>query len=755
MNAPPTLPGTRYLGRSILRGEDHNLLTGHGSYVDDHALPGMLHAAFVRSSIAKGRILSIDTSAAKTSEGVVAVFTGEEIHAHHKVHSYLLGIIDPSKVWVPRAYPLADGDVKFVGDPVAIVVAESRYLAEDAAEKIVVDYAPEAGVVDLADAERAPRVHADIVDNIGFRTGSPPDPELDRTFADAAHVVEHTIRQQRHTSAPMETRGIIASFGVTDEATVWLASQDVHHARRWIAEAIGFPETAVRVIAGDVGGGFGLKYFVDRDELAVVIAAKLIRRPVKWIEDRGENLTVAGQSRDEEATCRLAFDADGHFLAARVFTGPYRVPRYGWQAKSVYTNTPGRVAYRGPWMMETLCRETAMDKAARQLGIDPLELRRRNIIRTDQLPWTTANGVHLDAITPDQTLELAAEMTGYAAFRDRQAALRAEGRYLGLGISSYIEPSAPSRGISRSDVAEMRVEPTGSVIVHCSAGSAGHGIETTMRQVAADALGVDIEQVAVRFGDTATVGYGAGSGGSRQGMVIGGAVKVAGTRMREKLIAIAAKLLDAAPEELDIAEGVISSGPGSNRRIGVGEVARIAYFDPEKLPEGMESGLDITYRYAPPMMTFSNATHICLAEVDTDTGFVRIDRWIVGEDCGVLINPQIVEGQVAGGIAQGIGGVLLEHIRYDDEGTPLSVSFKDYMMPTIFDIPPIEFGHLCTPSPTPTGVKGVGEGGAIVAPAAVINAVNDALSPLGVWLDKLPLSPSRVLAAIEGDTTGA
>jgi carbon-monoxide dehydrogenase large subunit len=769
------IPGTRFIQQRIARAEDERLLTGRGTFVDDVTVPGMLHAAFVRSPIAKGRISAIDVSAARASEGVIAVFTGEDLRPQMHSFSFVLGIVFPDLVRSPEPSLLAIGDVRYVGDPVAVIVARDRYLAEDAAEKVVVDYAAEAPLINLEEAEGGAQVHPEVPDNVGFRNASVLDVELEAAFANAAHVVTHEIRQQRHASVPMETRGLVASFDAAGEGTIWLASQNVHFARRHICATLGLKEAQVRVIAGDVGGGFGLKAFVHRDELAVVAAARILRRPVKWIEDRTENLMMSGQSRDDLARVKLAFDKDGVILAgsfdlvtnsgayplvspdgestfaARIFTGPYRVPRYGWSVRVVYTNTPGRVAYRGPWMIETLARETAMDAAAKQLGIDPLELRRRNILTGADLPYTTAAGMVFDRITPDQTLDIAAARTDIERFRREQAEAREQGRYLGLGISSYIEPSSPSRGIARADVAELRVEPTGDVVAYVSAGSSGNSIDTTMRQVIAEELGMPMDRISVRFGDTSQVGFGQGAGGSRQGMVIGGAVKVASERMREKLFRIAAHVLGADASRLKIEDGVIAETGGSNLHINLADLAHIAYFQPEDLPADEELGLEIRYRYAPPPMTFSNATHICVVEVFRDSGLVKVDRWIVGEDAGVLINPQVVEGQVCGGVAQGIGGALLEQVAFDDDGNPQAVSFKDYLLPAISDMPTsFEFEHLCTPSDSPLGAKGVGEGGAIVAPAAVFNAVTDALAPFGARFDRLPLSPSRVLAAMEG-----
>ncbi|MGE0386039.1 MAG: xanthine dehydrogenase family protein molybdopterin-binding subunit [Gammaproteobacteria bacterium] len=765
--------GARFMGQRVLRREDLRLLTGQGQFVDDIVLPGMLHATFVRSTVARARIAGIDIQAARALPGVHAIFTAADLSRHVKAQPYMHSNA-PGAAQVLHL-PLADQDVRFVGDPVVLVIATDRYIAEDAAELVVVDYEPEDPVVDFLTARDAPPVHAEIGTNVGLEFATPDDPGLEKAFAGAAHVITETFSQQRHACVPMETRGVVASWSA-GEMTVHLSTQIAHMARRYIGLAVGLGDHQLRVIARDVGGGFGLKAHVDREEIGVIAAAKLLKVPVKWIEDRVEHLTVAGHARQETVTCRMGFDAQGrivaaHFdhkddvgsfplvspggigmMAAMYFTGPYRVPRYGFRAASYFTNTAGRCAYRGPWMTESLIRESMMEIAARQMGMDPFELRRRNVITAAEQPFTTPTGLTFYAVTPAESMEQALKMLDLDAFRAMQAQARAEGRLVGLGASVYIEPSSAGsnpQGVGPSDVAEIRIEPDGRVNVQMSAGTGGNSIETTMAQLIADELGVDMEQVSVRFGDTAHAGFGAGSGGSRQAEFGGSAAKLAAAQMRAKVLKIAGHLLELDPGELEMVDGEIRSTAGANKWISLGELAGIAYLDVLRLPAGMEAGLETRARYhRGHLQNHSNATHLCVCEIDRRTGQVRILRWLVSEDCGVMINPMIVEGQVAGGVVQGIGGVLYEHAAYDEDGNPIATSFKDYLMPLALDVPEIEFGHLVTPGDAPNGAKGIGEGGAIVAPAALLNAVADALAPLGVRVNTLPLSPSRILDLI-------
>jgi carbon-monoxide dehydrogenase large subunit len=530
----------------------------------------------------------------------------------------------------------------------------------------------------------------------------------------------------------------------------------------------------IRVTMRDVGGAFGQKIPRGREEMVAVLASRRLGVPVKWIEDRQENLMAANHARDEQMTVSLGVDERGCIQAARaeylgdvgaypffppfvighmaltLLPGPYRLAHYGWSGEAVYTNTSGAGAYRGPWMMETVSREIVVDVLARELGMDPAELRRRNLISAADLPYTTITGSEYDRITPLETFEATLEAVGYDAFRKRQRELRAEGRYLGVGICTYVEPTAGGQGSSFGvEAATIRIQPSGKVDVLMGTGSHGHSLETTMVQVVADQLGVPIEDVRLHQGDTEVSPYGGGTAGSRSAVIAGGAARISSARLRTKVLEIAAHMLEAAADDLEIERAVISVKGSPDASLSLAEVARTAYRGPDHLPEGMEAGLEDTSRYAPAAPTFANSTQICTCEVDTETGLVTLLDWVVGGDYGVMINPMVVEGQIAGGVVQGIGGALLEHMPYNQDGTPLAITFKDYLLPTAANVPDIRYVHLETPSDRPGGHKGVGEGGAIGAPAAVVNAVSDALSPLGIIVTDQPLSPDRLLALID------
>ena len=766
--------GNRFIGQRVQRREDARLVTGHGTYVDDIVLPGMLHAAFLRSDIARGTIVSLDVSAAKALDGVVAVFTGDDLN--RDVAEHWLDYEGPGGNSRPFRM-LARGDVRFAGEPVALVVAESRYIAEDACELIEIDIEPSDPVigVDAALADGAALVHPEHTDNLASTIPPVDDPELDAIFADAAHVVTETFVQHRYTCVPMETRGLVVDWSpIRGDLTVWISTQGPHGVRSFLARAVGLPDHRIRVIMGDVGGGFGQKMFMIPDEVAVVAAGKRLGRPVKWIEDRRENLMSGQHARDDTMTVSFAVDDRGRILGARVelvedvgsfaaagsssiafvgvlFPGPYKIPKIGYSARAVYTNTCGRCSYRGPWMMETLGREQMMDVAARHIGLDPLEFRRINVIHESELPYTTAAGFVYDGVSIAASLEQAAAMVGYDAFRAEQAAARHQGRLLGIGLGLYVEPSGIAMGSLASEAAIVSVSVNGHVQALMSSASHGQSVETTVAQVVADQLGVDIDDVTVIQGDTAGTPSGPGTGGSRSAVLVSGAATQAAAQVRAKLLEIAAHRLEAAPEDLEIVGGRVSVIGTPARGLTLAEVGRIAYTDPTSLPPGMSMGLEGQARYSPNApITWSNSCHACVCEVDPVTGAVTLLRYIVSEDCGVMINPDVVEGQIAGGVVQGIGGVLYEHMAYDDNGTPMTTTFVDYLLPTAAEVPMIEYGHIETPSPTnPGGYKGMGEGGAIGSPPAVINAVADALGHLGVRLNRQPLSPRTVLDALD------
>jgi carbon-monoxide dehydrogenase large subunit len=759
---------TRYVGEPVRRREDMRMLTGKGRYIDDVKVPGLLYAAFVRSPHPNARVTNVDVKPALGSPGVVAAFALDDLVRAGNTDV----ILGTDGGLFP---PLASGHVAFVGDPVAIVCAESRAEAEDGCELISVDYdvLPAAVTIDEGLSEDGPAVHPGAPNLVGTTRAAERD-GLDEAFQAAAWVVEESITQHRYVACPMETRGVVASWqDFPPRMTIWISTQGAHAARDHFAALLKVPATAVRVLVGDVGGAFGQKIQVGREEGAVVLAARLVSRPVKWIEDRWENLTAAPHAREERGTVSMALDPDGtitamridHFensgsygrvvggdMVPRLITGPYRIKHSAGSTTRVRSNTSRRLAYRGPWLFETVAREMLMDIAARRIGMDPLELRRRNMLSSADLPYTTPSGQVFDDVTPLETLEQAAEILEYDDFRALQARERQRGRYLGVGFSVYVEPTAMPFGLGATDSCTLRIDPSGQVQILTGVNSQGHSVETTMSQVVAEGLGVNIDDVVFINGDTDTVPVGATTGGSRNVVFGGGAARLAAAEMRDLLVTIASDMMEAAPEDLEIESGAIFVKGTPAQQISLAEVAARAYLTPHKLPAGMRPGLEVTSRFASDGVTWSNAAHVCTCEVDPATGQVTLLRYIVSEDCGVMINPKVVEGQICGGVVQGIGGVLLENFVYDQDGNPLTTTMMDYLLPTAADAAPIEYGHIQTPSRHAGGWKGMGEGGAIASPAAVVNAVADALSPFGVVLTSQPLSPDAIVAALAGAT---
>jgi carbon-monoxide dehydrogenase large subunit len=763
----------RFVGQRVARHEDARFLTGRGRYVDDIPLAGTLYAAFARSDVARGRILSIDTSAAAHVPGVRAVYAAADLNhlvLNHKVDDEPPGLERPFRL-------LAHGDVRYVGEPVAMVVADSRYHAEDALEAIVVDIDIEEPVLDplrALDAD-APLVHPDTTSNIYNDIPHAPNPALDDLLASSAVVLTETFHQHRYLTVPMETRGILASWDARrEELTVWISTQGPHGVRGQMARVLGIDDSQVHVIMPDVGGAFGLKMHPGREEVATVIATKVLGRPVKWIQDRRENLIADEHPRDDRATVTMGADVDGTLRGAKVdflevagsfpsagasaavfttvlFPGPYRIPAYGGSAKSVFTNTSGRGAYRGPWMIETVARELMIDCVAARLGMDPLELRRRNVIRDEELPYAMPTGMVYDQITSAATLEQAAAKIGYDEFRAQQRAWRAEGRLVGIGMSLLVEPSAISYGFMSTDAAVVRIGPNGKVDVAHTGASHGQSLETTIAQVVADELGVDFGEVRVTQGDTDATPFGPGTGGSRSAVILGGAARQAARDLRDRMCAIVAHQLEAAPEDVVVADGRLHVAGTPTRGMTISEIAHQAYSAPAALPPGLPLGLETQVRWAPDsFVTWSNACHMCTCEIDPATGAVEIMRYVVSEDCGVMINPNVVEGQIAGGVMQGIGGVLYEHLPYDAAGNPLAGTFMDYLLPTAAEAPEIEYDHIETHAPSnPGGHKGLGEGGAIASPPAVVNAIADALAPLGIQVRSQPLGPADIVALLE------
>ncbi len=764
---------TRYAGTRMPRVEDTRLLTGHGTFVDDIMRPGMLHACFVRSQYARARINAIDATAALALPGVHAVFTAEDLNPDVKEAWHAVAGKDIPDT--PRP-PLAEGEVKFVGDPVALVIAESRYVAEDAIELVDVDYEP---LPAIADFTRAPNneivVHDAYPDNVaGGMAGAPPDEEI---FDAAAYTAKAHVYQQMYVPVPMETRGLVIEWDkASEELTLWASTQTPHELRAFCARLLGLPANKVRVIMRDTGGGFGQKVVPMREDMCIMLAARKVPAALKWIEDRRENLMSAGQSRHVDGNVRMAFDDDGNILAADIdfsqdvgayptpypvlttaaigmfFPGPYRVPKCSFNYNTVFSNTAGLHAYRGPWQYETLSREILLDIAARQMDIDPVELRRRNILRGDEMPYFNPNGMPYDHVAPADTFEQAVKILDHEGFRKDQAEALAQGRYIGLGFSAYIEPTGAATGHLGTEGCTIRMESTGKINVYVNGGSTGNSLETTVVQLTADALGADIADVATIQGDTAVTPYGAGTQGSRSGPMTAGAVNEAGTIVRTQILTMAAQHLGVDADAIELGGSKASVRDDPEKSVSFADIAYRAHYEPAMLGPDISPTLEATARFASPpaaMIHWANATHACTCEVDTVTGQVTLTRYIVSEDVGPMINPNVVEGQVAGGTVQGIGGALLENLAYDTDGNPLSSTFVDYLLPTATEVPPIEFGHVEIPGPGVGGYKGAGEGGAIGSTAAVINAVNDALAPLGVTVTTLPASPAHIVELIE------
>src|SRR5215831_15353861 len=665
MTVTPASDAARFVGARVSRVEDARLLTGRGTFVDDVSLPGMLHACFVRSPFARAAIRAIETSPAKALRGVHFVFTADDLNRSVKEQWHTS--TGPASPETPRP-PLAEGEARFVGDPVALVIAESRYLAEDAAELVEVDYEPRPAVVDYTTAEETEAlVHESHGSNvIGEIAGLSPS-ALEDVFAAAAHVVSETIHQQAYAPVPMEGRGLVVDYSpATGELTIYAATQVPHEVRLFCSRLLGIAEHRIRVVMRDTGGGFGQKVMVQRDEMCLMLAAPMVGTPVKWVEDRRENLLAAGKSRQEHADVKLAFDVDGAIQGAYIdfvqdcgayptpwpvttsaavgmlFPGPYRVPRAGFACKTIYTNTVGRTAYRGPWQFESLAREVVLDISARRMGVDPIDLRRRNLLGRDDLPYTNANGMAYDSVSPLETFEQALAMLDYEQFRREQAEARTARRYLGVGVSNYVEPSTPGYGYYGTEAATIRVEPSGTVNVYIAGGSTGNSIETTVVQMAADALGVKIEDVNTIQGDTAVTGFGAGTAGSRSASMTAGAVRETAAILSEKIRAIAAHRLEAAVDDIELVDSRATVRGTPAVGVSFGELARVAYFEPGSMPSGVPAGLEASARYtADAPVIWGNATHVCTCQVDVTTGRVELLRYIVSEDCGPMINPAV------------------------------------------------------------------------------------------------------------------
>ena len=776
--------GARSVGARVMRVEDPRILTGRGRYVDDVVLPDMLHAAFLRSPIPHGRLLGVDASEARRLEGVVAVYTGEEIQRLTTAAQAgaETGMNAMPNMKSPTFHALATDKVRHIGDPLALVVAESRYIAEDALELIVEDIEMLDPIVSYEDAldPAKPPVFDELGDNI-YLTAAMSFGDADAAFAAADRIVRASIDVHRHQPVPMECRGLIASWDpVAEHLTVHASTQSPHMMRMILPAQVGIPMDQIRVIAQDVGGGFGLKNSVTREDVAIVAAAKDLGRPVKWIEDRLEHLATGGQAREEMADLEAAVTADGVILGVRMdikvnigaypsdpfpgaiqcytiimsFQGPTRLQALDARSIALFSNKGTYVSYRGPWATADFLRERLLDIVANELGIDPLDIRRRNYVVRDEPPLAMLTGQPFVGVTTQESVEQAALLIGWEGFRQRQRAARAEGRYLGIGMASYLEaapgPRVPGQegpDVMGDETTYLSVEDGGKIVIVTRQQPHGQGHETTLAQVAADELGVRFDDITVRYGDTDITPVAiVGTGGSRAATMANGAVLHASRELREKIMTLAADVLEANAADLELAAGVISVKGSPAVTLSLAELTRIVHEEPERLPSDAERSLSVTRTFDGGSPGWSGGTHSCIVEVDMETGLVNFERYLVVEDCGVPVNPAIVEGQIRGGVAQAIGAVLLEHAAYDDEGQYVAASFMDYLLPTTDIVPRIEIHHVETVETDPdVNFRGVGEGGMIVAPAAITNAIEDALAPFGARILGQHLPPARIL----------
>ena len=774
------------IGAPLPRKEDFRLVTGQGRYLDDIAVPNCLHAHFVRSPHAHARIVAVDCAAARAAEGVVAVVTGRELAEW----TMPLRMAPPIEGLQPTEFPTLPLDkVRFVGDPVVCIVATDRYLAEDAAELVEIAYEALAPVVDLAGAlaPDAPLVDDNLSSNLvahqSFCAGDPA-----RRFAEAEIVVTAEFRQPRQTHAPIETRGCCAFWdGGRRHLTMHIGNQVPHPFRTHLARRLRLTESQVTVVCPDIGGAFGQKIALYREELTVAALARHLRRPVRWREDRAENLLAASHAREDVARTRAAIDRDGRILAleleiaedfgaycfypanylARVvgmiLTGPYRINDYAFDVKVALTNKCGNGPMRAPMAITSWVMEGTIEAIARRLGRDPIEVRRLNMLQGPELPFTMPSGLVVEDVTPSETMETALRIFDVAAFRQRQARDRTRGIYRGFGLCCVVESTTygsafyKAAGIpgSSHEAGWVKIEPSGAVNASVGLMASGQGYETTFAQVVAEPLGVDPADVHIHLGNTDSAPYGMGSRGARGGTAGGGVLLLAAQALRDKVLTIAAALLGLnSSGELRLRSGRVERRLGGEWHTAgpsLADIAHVAYLDPLRLPPGLEPGLEAHRTYDPPPMTFSNATHLCEVLLDVATGRIAVERYLVVEDCGTVYNPAIVRGQQQGAIAMGISGVLLEEVVYDENGQNRSGSFADYLLATAAEIPPIEVVSQHTPSRhTPTGSKGMSEGGVMGAIGALPSAVNDALGPFGVVVDRQPLSPMYLRDLLRG-----
>ncbi len=768
---------TRQFGQRIRRNEDPRLLTGQALFVDDVQLSDMAHAAFVRSPYAHARILSIDTSAARERAGVYAVYTAADLGDYWKPGPQLVtpppieGLVFHSRTQVP----LARDKVRHLGEAVAMVVAESRYVAEDAAADVWVDYKPLPAAVDLEAALRpdAPRVHDDLADNVGAHVVQEKG-DYAAARRQAAHLIKRRFVYDRGTAAAMENRGLVAQWDHrAQKLTLWDTTQAPIAIRNGLAGMLGLSERQVRVIAPFIGGGFGPKIMMFYpEEVLVPWAAIQLRRPIKWIEDRAENFVATTQERGQVHVAEMALDADGRILGVSdnflhdggaympygltvpinsqcTLLGLYDVPNYRSEFRALFTNKPIVTPYRGAGRQHgVFVMERLLDLAARELALDGSEIRRRNYIPPDAFPYN--NEIIYQDFVPlvydsgnyEPMLDKALAMIDYERFRrEEQPRARAEGRRLGIGVVSYVEGT----GIGPYEGARVQVQASGTVSVVTGIGTQGQGHYTSYAQIVADQLGVSVRDVEIVTGDTDLFYWGAGTFASRGAVVAGNAINEAARDVRAKILRHASEALEAAPDDLELADGMVRVRGVPDRGISLGALAQRANPLRGAVKPGTEPGLEATNFFGPERGATAAGIHAMIVEVDPETMMIDIKRYVVVHDCGRVINPLILDGQIHGGVAQGIGNAFFEQLVFDESGQLLTGSFMDYLLPTALDVPRVDVGHEVTPSPlNPLGTKGAGEAGAIPVGALFAQALEDALNVPGLELLEIPLHPSRL-----------
>ena len=767
---------TTMIGAKIHRREDPRLVSGHGRYVDDMTRPGMVHMAVVRSPMAHARIKSIDLAAAKKAPGVSAVLTFADFKDQIAGGIPVTASFVAEKKQVPNQFPIAHDEVVYQGEPVAVVLADERYQAADAAALVDIEYDALPAVMDIDKAmePNSPKVHSGAPDNIGWElTYAPENPDV---MKEADVVVKERILQQRLFPIAMEGRGLVAEYDRYDKRlTLWTSSQVPHFIRLFVGTACGLAESQVRVIAGpDVGGGFGSKLRPYPEEYLAVAASKITGRPVKWIESRTENLTATTHGRGQAFDIEVGAKKDGTLVALNVTQyldigayqgvfgafqavacllagGAYKWKHIGSRTVGVLTNKTSTDPYRGAGRPEaTHLVERAVDLVAQKIGMDPADVRRKNF--ATEFPFTNNFGLTYDSGDYVKSLDKALQIANYADLRRQQAALRKQGRYMGIGLSTWIEicgvgpgvATAPAAGVALVESSQVRIHPTGSVTVFVGTHSHGQSHDTTFAQIVADKLGVPYDSVELRHGDTAegpAMGY--GTYGSRSLAVGGVSIVKSCHKVIEKGRKLAAHVMEAAEEDIVFDQGTFRVKGSPDKSKSIGEIAFASYGP--SLPEGMEQGLEAVSYFDPPNFTWPFGAHVAVVEVDAETGAVDLSKYVAVDDCGNIINPMIVDGQIHGGIVQGIAQALYEEVVYDEDGNLKTGTLTDYLVPTANEMPEFVLDRTITPSPTnELGVKGVGEAGTIASSAAVINAIVDALSPFGIKHVDMPASPDRL-----------